>query len=317
MIWLIFAFCLLVSFTFSGIEAGILSVNRVRLRHRAMSGDKPAIKLERLVSNRERVLITVLLVTNLMNIVAIVLSTRTAVKFLGGLGYLVSGLVWLPVYMLVLELFPKSLFRRFPYRFLAIFSELLRITDLILSPLLWIGGLVHRILPGAGRAGEGRLLFRREDFKFLTIENSHKGTLSKNGMEMIHGIVDFHSLKARDIMVPMAAVQTIRSGATLFELLAMALPKNLDRLPVVNAENEVTGLADVFETLLESPLSSEIGASQRRIVTVSPDEPAYTVIMKLREAHGSLAVVMELGGRPVGILTSDDLFSRLFKAVAH
>ena len=146
MIWLAILIFLLMSFTFSGIEAGILSVNRVRLRHRVKSGDKAAIKLDRLLSHPERMLVTVLLVTNLMNIFAVVLSTLKLVRLIGPAGYAVSGIVWLPVYLLGLELFPKSLFRRFPYRALAVFAELLRVTDLILSPLLWIGARLHGFL---------------------------------------------------------------------------------------------------------------------------------------------------------------------------
>ena len=108
---------LLVSFTFSGIEAGILSVNRVRLRHRVKIGDKAAIKLERLLAKRERILVTVLLVTNLMNIFAIVLSTRLTVHWLGGAGYFVAAIIWLLVYLLGLELFPKIFVPAFSLRF--------------------------------------------------------------------------------------------------------------------------------------------------------------------------------------------------------
>jgi len=314
MIFLAISIFLLVSFTFSGIEAGILSVNRVRLRHRLKIGDKAAIKLERLLSKRERILVTVLLVTNLMNIFAIVLSTLKMVHWLGVAGYFVSAIVWLPVYLLGLELFPKSLFRRFPYSFLAVFAELLRLTDLILSPLLWIGARIHRLLDGTGKGGDGKQAFKREDFKFLTIESAQAGTLTKAGMEMINSVVDFHSVTAKDVMVPMAAVQTIRSNAPTHELLALSLSKNLDRLPVTNAANEITGLADVFEVLLDRKTSAEVGVRQRRILTVSPDDQAYNVIVKLRAAHSGFALVMKPGGKPLGILTSEDLFSRLVKA---
>ena len=65
MVWIAILLCLLVSFVFSGIEAGILSVNRVRLAHREKAGDEAAIKLNKLLADPERLLVTVLLVTNL------------------------------------------------------------------------------------------------------------------------------------------------------------------------------------------------------------------------------------------------------------
>ena len=58
MIWLAVGGCLLVSFVFSGIEAGILSVNRVRLKHRLKMGDSAARTLDRLLARRGRILVT-------------------------------------------------------------------------------------------------------------------------------------------------------------------------------------------------------------------------------------------------------------------
>ena len=314
MIWLAVLFFLLVSFTFSGIEAGILSVNRVRLRHRVKSGDKAAIKLDRLLSRPERMLVTVLLVTNLMNIFAIILSTSKLVRLMGGAGYVVSGIVWLPVYLLGLELFPKSLFRRFPYRALAAFAELLRITDLIFTPVLWIGARIHGCLIHEGDGAPGKLFVGREDFKYLTRESEQAGKLTKIGREMINSVVDFRSVTAGDVMIPMAEAQTVSSGATVEELLAISMPRDIDRLPVLNADGKVTGLADVFDILLDRTSGGEVGSHQRRIVTVFRDEPASDVIQKLRGSHTGLAVVLDRESAPLGILSLEDLIRRLVKS---
>ena len=75
MIWFAIVLCGVISFTFSGIEAGLLSVNRVRLKHRLKHRDGAAITLNLLLHHPERLLVTVLLVTNLMNIFAATLAT--------------------------------------------------------------------------------------------------------------------------------------------------------------------------------------------------------------------------------------------------
>jgi len=314
MIWLIILVFLVVSFTFSGIEAGIMSVNRVRLRHRIKSGDKAAIKLDRLLSRPERMLVTVLLVTNLLNICAIILSTLKMVRLMGWGGYVLSGIIWLPVYLLGLELFPKSLFRRFPYRALAAFAELLRITDLILSPLLWIGARIHGLLIHDGDGAPGKLFVGREDFKYLTLESERAGKLTKVESEMINSVVDFRSVSARDVMIPMPEVLTIQSGATVEELLAAAIPRDIDRLPVLNAAGKITGLADVFDILLDRSPGGDVGSYQRRVVTVFPEEQASAVIQKLRASHSGLAVVVDPSSQPLGILRLEDLINRLVKS---
>jgi putative hemolysin len=137
MIWGAVLICCLVSFVFSGIEAGLLSLNRVRLRHRVKLRDRAAIVLNRLLARPERLLVTVLIVTNLMNAFSLTLATQELVRMWGTRGYLIALAGALPVYLLCLELLPKSLFRRFPYRAVAFLSTPLRLADLLLSPLDW------------------------------------------------------------------------------------------------------------------------------------------------------------------------------------
>src|SRR5207249_279812 len=100
-----------------------------------------------------------------------------------------------------------------------------------LSPLLAVGAQVLRFVP---RKQEKKLFVAREDFKYLTFESERQGTLSKVEREMIHSVVDFRSIKARDVMVPLEKVRTIRADASVDELLAICRETNLDRLPIIS-----------------------------------------------------------------------------------
>ncbi len=150
--------CLLVSFLYSGVEAGLLTLSRVRLQGRVRAGDPAAMRLERLLSHPERLLATVLLVTNFADVAALVLITDALVRRLGSPeGYLVAFGVLLPVYLIGVQLIPKSLFRRFPYRALAALAGLLEISGKVLTPLLHLGSALARVLarrsPVAGEPG--------------------------------------------------------------------------------------------------------------------------------------------------------------------
>src|SRR4051812_26684912 len=165
MVWIAVALCLLISFIFSGIEAGILSVNRVRLAHREKSGDHAAAKLNRLLAEPERLLVTVLVVTNLMNISAVVLASQELVRLFGNWGYVIALAAFLPIFLFGIELLPKSLFRRFPFRALAALAEPLRLADLLLSPMHFVGWRATRMLFGRSTAPRQKLFVAREDFK--------------------------------------------------------------------------------------------------------------------------------------------------------
>src|SRR5438067_8441434 len=137
MIWIVVVSCLLISFTFAGIEAGLLSVNPVRLRHQVKQRNPAAIRLHAMLQNPQRLLFTVLLVTNFMNILSLVFITKWMVALLGVAGYGAAFLIGLPIYSFGVQLLPKSLFRRFPYRALAALAEVLHAACLLLSPVLW------------------------------------------------------------------------------------------------------------------------------------------------------------------------------------
>ena len=315
MTWLAIACCVLVSFVFSGIEAGILSVNRVRLKHRLKLRDPVAVKLNRLLEEPERLLVTVLIVTNMMNIVALSLATQELVKWLGVHGYFVAVAVCLPIYLLGLELLPKSLFRRFPYRALAALAEPLRLANLLLTPFHTVSRLLARVT--SRRPADRRKLFvAREEFKYLTIESERTGTLSKHEREMIHNVVDFRGITAREVMVPIEQVRTIAVHASVDELLTQSRATNLNRWPVVSETGEIVGLVNVFDLALDGHRSGPVGSFQRRIVKVAPNEPAYSVLRKMRASRSTLAAVLASGARPLGIVTWEDLIKRLVSTAA-
>ncbi len=316
MIWMIVVGCLVISFVFSGIEAGILSVNRVRLRHRAKLDEPAALRLSRLLAKPNRLLLTVLVVTNLANVLAVTLASGELVRLFGRSGYIVAFVVFLPVYMIGVELLPKSLFRRFPYRALAALARPIEIVDFVLKPLQIVGGALSSVLLGKQPPDQKRLFVAREDFKYLTIETERAGALTHLEREMIHTVVDFRSVMAKDVMLPMAEVQSLPASTPVQELIRQHRATNLDRWPIRGNGGAITGLVNVLDVALDLCRHPEVGDYQRRIVKLAPNEPAFTVLHKLRAARSTMAVVLDPAGPPLGIVTWEDLIRRLVKSAA-
>ena len=311
MIWLGVAGCLLVAFMFSGIEAGLLSMNRVRLKHRLKHRDRAAIVLNRLIEQPERLLVTVLVVTNLTNIFAMTLATQELVARLGTPGYLVAFGIFLPVYLFAVELLPKSLFRRFPYRAVAALCGPLRLADSLLTPLHFVGSRLSQAFFGGRGSGRQKIFVAREDFKYLTIESEKQGTLGKDERQMIHNVVDFRAVKATDVMIPLANVQTIPAQAPTEELIQRTRQSNIDRWPVVRESGEVVGLVNALDVAMDAKCRPTVEEYQRRIVKVNANEPAHSILRKMRAARVRMAVVLDPQGQQLGIVTWEDLIRRL------
>lgn len=311
-VWLPVLACVCVSVVFSGIEAGILSVNRVRLRHRLKGKDPAALLLNRLLADPERLLITVLIVTNLMNIVALSLTVNAMVGWLGTPGYFVAVAVALPVWVVGIELLPKSIFRRFPYGALAALSGPLRLADTLLYPLHFVGMRLTRGFSKKSFRKPQKLFAGREDFKYLTFESERDGAISAGERAIIHSIVDYRSLTAREVLVPLERSGAVKGAMPIKEAREIARMQGLDRVPVLGEGGVVTGMVDFHELAVNGQWHGPVEMFQRRIIKADLSDTAYGLLRKLRASRQFMALVRDEAGRSVGIVLWDDLVRRLF-----
>jgi putative hemolysin len=310
---LIILFCWVVSFFFNGIESGLLSIDPVRLRQKAKRGVRAAVRLQRLLKKPGRLLGTVLIVTNAADIIGLLLLTRELCRALGSAGFFVSFLAALPIYLVVLSILPKALFRRFPFRALARLAGVIEFVSLLLAPLLEIGAWIGRVLLPA-RAERRRLFAGREELKQIAVQSEHEGALTATERAMIHNIFDFRAVNSRDVMIPAAKVVTIRPDTSVNEAVKLGASSGIDRLPVVTPEGQPIGLVDVFEMLVGRNGDGSLSQFTRRIVIADDDEPGYRLIQRLRAARLGLAAVLDREKKLRGIILIEDLIRRLISS---
>ena len=181
----------------------------------------------------------------------------------------------------------------------------------MLDALHVVGEVFFRIFFGRRPAEQAKLFVAREDFKYLTIQSEHEGTLTREERQMIHNVVDFRAISARDVMVLMEKVHAISARAPVYDLIARSAAAHIDRWPVLADTGEIVGLVNVLDIALDGRRDGVVESYQRRIVKVAPNEPAHSVLRKLRAARTTLAAVLEAGAKPVGIVTWEALVQRL------
>lgn len=304
-----------ISFLFAGIEAGLLSIDPVRLRHHVKQRRPAALRLDRLVKRPERLLITVLLVTNLANILGLLLLTQMLVARFGDIGFLWSILIALPIYLFVLSVLPKSLFRRFPFRALAALGGMLEWISILLWPVLEIGERAGRLLIPRRASESARLFIAREELKQIAVQSEREGSLTSTERAMIHNVVDFRNVKAADVMVPIGQAVTVRPDTSVSETLQLSVAKGVDRLPVISPQGDAIGIVNVLDILLDESPKQSLATYTRRVVFANADEPAYRIIQRLRAARLGLAAVQNSQKKLVGIVTGEDMIKRLVQSV--
>jgi putative hemolysin len=311
MTWFVLIFCLAASFLVSGTEAGILSLNRLRLRHLARQKDRAAVQLQQLLERPARLLVTALVITSLLNIVALVLLVNTLVGWFGWAGYFLTFVLGLPLFLLAVELLPKAIFRRVPYRELASLASLLDVASMVLTPVIYLGSLFAKSVLGLQRPRE--MFVAREDLKYITSEVERMGMLSSIERQMIHNVVDFRSVKVSDVMISLSKIVTVRPETPIEQLIELSRRSGFDRYPVLDSAGKIVGLVNLFEVLVDPDSASTVRDYLRRILTVRSDEQASIVLRRLRASLSSLAAVVDAEGHPTGIVSAEDLLNPLVR----
>jgi len=311
MIWIL-AIILLwtISFFFAGIEAGLLSVDPVRLRHQVKQGRPAALRLDRLTKQPERLLVTVLLVTNFANILGLLILTKLLVTRYGNLGFVLALVIALPIYLFVLSVLPKSLFRRFPFRAVAKLGGVLEGASILLWPVLEIGEWARNLLLPR-RAEARRIFIAREELKQIAVQSEREGSLTSTERAMIHNVVDFRNVRAADVMVPLEKAVTVTPETAIDEVLRLSAAHSVDRLPVISPEGEAIGLVNALDILFDETRRESLSRYMRRIVIARDAEPAYRIIQRLRAARLGLAAVIDAQRKLIGIVTVEDAIKRL------
>ncbi len=284
--------CWAISFLFNGIEAGLTSIDPVRLRHHVKLNRPAAVRLDRLLKTPERLLVTVLLVTNLADILALLLLTRLLVFRFGTAGFAFTIVIALPIYLFVLGVLPKSLLRRFPFRALSPLARLLEISMITLWPVLAAGAALGRLFLPAQQRG-ARLFAAREELKQITTQSEREGSLTATERAMIHNVVDFQNVTARDVMQPLSKVTSLKPDSAI---------------------GDAVGLVNVLDILLDKHQPQSLSCYMRRVVTVQENEPAARAVQRLRAARLGLAAVVDQKRNLTGVVTSEDLIARLVRA---
>jgi CBS domain containing-hemolysin-like protein len=258
--------------------------------------------------------VTVLLITNMANILGLLLLTRRLVWALGPIGFFAAVLIALPIYLFLLAVFPKSLFRRFPFRALAALAGLLELVSFILWPVLELGArLGGLILPTPGKK-RGRLFAAREELKQITTQSEREGSLTATERAMIHNVVDFRAVRVRDVMVPLSKVVAVNPDTSVAEALKLSGSSGVDRLPVISRDGKALGLINALDILLEANGPRPLNQQMRRMVTANEDEPAYRVMQRLRAARLGLAGVLDRHRNLSGVVMIEDLIRRLVQS---
>jgi len=315
--------CFVVAALASGTETALTSVGRLRVRFLAEQGSEAAAILQRLRSDPNRFLSTVLFTNTLALIVA---STATALitdSILTRAGVPEVWRLWLTllvsvvlsvVILIAAEVTPKTLAISNAERVaLAAAGPVDRIAT-FLSPILWAVTIISRGITG-GRGSRAPYLTEEELLTVLHV-SEEQGVIEEQEHQMIHGIIEIGDKTVREVMIPRTDIVAVEKRAQLRDLVKLFKQDRHTRLPVYeNDIDHVIGLIHVKDLLLYYTLASSRKFDMDKVlrpIEFTPEQKKVDELlneMRVKKQH-MMIVVDEYGGT-AGLVTLEDLLEEI------
>lgn len=294
---------------FAGLETGLVSLNRVRLRVRARRGDHAAKALLRLLHHPERLLTSFLVGNTLCNIGGGAVASYWAVEHMANetVGSLLATLTMSTVFLIFSEVAPKTYFRiradTEVHRFLW-FIEAVR---WVFMPAVWVTGALFSLITG----GSGRSPFvTREELRQLVRES--RGGLGAGEQRMLRSVFEFGQTLTREVMLPLPEVISISEKASPRELQHTLLRHRFTRIPLYHDRvDSIVGLVNVFDVLYDPEPKAEVSAYRRPIHVVPETSRINRVLVDLQRRRETMALVVNEFGSVLGIVTVEDIVEEI------
>ncbi len=303
---------LMISAFFSATETAFTSFNTFRLKNERAHGNRKAALVLELAEDYDRVLTTLLIGNNVVNITTASIGTVIFTRSLGEFGVTVSTIVVTLLVLTFSEIFPKTFAKQGADQFAMLAAPIVRILIVILAPLngfyAWIKGLLARRLSVSRNE-------RITEEELLTIvqEAQSVGGIKEQEGDLIRSVFEFDDLEAGDILTPRVDVVAVSDEATTEEILEVFRRSGYSRLPVYRGSvDEIVGIInhkDFHNEVVQS--GKPIPSITQPAAFVPASTKLDTLLVQLQQNKSHIAVVVDEFGGTVGIVTMEDILEEL------
>lgn len=314
--WVVFAALiglLLLSGVFSGSEIALVTLTLPRVRAMVASGVAGARYVERLKSQPNRMLITILLGNNLVNIGASVLAAAWTAATFGSAALGVATAVLTLLVLVFGEIFPKSFAQQHAERFALLLARPLLMLQWLLYPVIvpleWLLRWLMR--PHLRTALQ---VDAAAELKATVEMLSEEGRIEDNIQHLMSGTFAFGKLRVGQIMTPRARIVAIDADAELAALRALFVSSGISRIPVYRDQlDQVVGVINMRALLKaeDEGIAKVADAGWVPALRVPPSMYVDDLMLRLQAEKQQLAVVAGPGGRVLGVATLENALEEI------
>ena len=309
------ALVILVGFSafFSASETAFSSLNQIRLKSRAEDGDSSAARVLNMAEQYDKLLSTILIGNNIVNIAAASIGTILFTQMLGAeRGATVSTIVLTIIVLIFGEVTPKSLAKEMPEKVATEVSPFLVLLMALMTPLTWLFTQWKKLLGHFVHSGEADTITEGELMTMVS-EAENDGELTDRESELIRSAIEFDDVEVEEILTPRVDVVAVEDDIPLEELAQTFAESGYSRLPVYHGTiDNIIGVVhekDFYIARLKK--ATKIDDLVVPTLYTTGSTQISQLLRTLREQHHHLAVVVDEYGGTEGIITLEDILEEL------
>lgn len=305
--------CVICSAYFSATETAFSSLNKTRIKTLAEDGHKRAKLVLKLSNDYDRLISTILIGNNIVNILAASLGTLMFVKLLGeDIGATVSTVVVTVVVLIFGEISPKSIAKDFPEKFAMFSAPIIQFLIWILTPLNFLFWLWKKFLSLFLKKKEDEKLSQAELLMFVE-EVQEGGSIDTNEGHLLRNAIEFGDLKAEDILTHRVDLEALPVDATPEEVAEQFENSKFSRLPVYKEDiDHIVGILHLKDFYGINGITTQpISEIMTPPLYIHRTEKISDLLKQLQTTKSHMAVVVDEYGGTLGIVTMEDILEEL------
>lgn len=309
---LIIVFCVGMSAYFSATETAFSSMNRIRLKNMANNGNKKAVLTLKISEDYNKLLSTILIGNNIVNIASASLATVIFTHYLPAQGVTISTIVMTITILIFGEITPKGLAKETPEKVAMFSTPFIRALILLLTPLNFIFAMWKQLVSKVVKVQEDRGMTEEE---LLTIveEAQSEGGIDAHEGELIRSAIEFNDLSVSDILTPRVDVVAVEENTSMEEIGEVFRGYGFSRLPVYsNTIDNIIGVIhekDYYARLYRG--EENIKKDLNNAVCTTINTKISSLLRELQCSKSHIAVVIDEFGGTAGIVTLEDILEEL------
>lgn len=317
---------IIVSGFFSGSETALTAVSRGRMKQLSNQGNKRAESVGTLIENKERLIGTILIGNNLVNVLSSALATTLFLSLFGETGVVYATIIMTVMLVIFAEVLPKYLAISQTDRFALAVVPLIGLLVKIFSPLAkTVDFIVRRILHAFGvEFGENQSILSGRDELRGQVEVLHEeGSVGKEDRERLGGLLDLQELDVADVMIHRTSMHMVNADQPADVVVREILESPYTRMPIWRGETDnIVGIIHAKD-MLRALHAVDNNPDKIDIMKVA-NEPWFVPDTTMlhhqlnaflrRKAH--VALVVDEYGELEGLVTLEDIIEEIVGEIA-